>query len=56
MPERVVTALRERGHEVTVGPDWPRGNGPVSMVTVEESGLRTAAADPRVETTLAGVR
>jgi hypothetical protein len=48
MPDRVVTGLGDRGHTVEVGPDYPQGWGPVSMIAIDESGTRIGAADPRV--------
>jgi hypothetical protein len=32
------------------------GWGPVSIISIDESGTRTAAADPRVDTALAAAR
>ena len=49
----VVSGLRQRGHEVTVGPDLPQGWGPVSVIAIEPDGTRHAAADPRVSTAAA---
>lgn len=48
MPDRVVSGLADRGHTVEVGPDYPQGWGPVSMIAIDESGTRIGAADPRV--------
>ncbi|MEX0826999.1 MAG: gamma-glutamyltransferase [Acidimicrobiia bacterium] len=48
MSDRVVTGLGDRGHTVEVGPDYPQGWGPVSMIAIDESGTRIGAADPRV--------
>jgi gamma-glutamyltranspeptidase/glutathione hydrolase len=48
MSDRIVTGLAERGHVVAIGPDYPQGWGPVSMITIDESGTRVGAADPRV--------
>ena len=50
MPEKVVTGLRDRGHQVTAGPDMPQGWGPVSIIAIDPDGTRRAAADPRVST------
>lgn len=49
----VVESLARRGHRIEVaGP--PAGSyGPVSMITVDAAGLRTGAADPRVDTSAA---
>ncbi len=52
----VAAELAERGHIVSIGPDWPAANGPISMIAVRADGLRTAAADPRVDTALAAAR
>lgn len=48
--------LRTLGHEVEVVPAFQGGWGPVSTVVVRDDGLRTAAADPRVDTASAAVR
>jgi gamma-glutamyltranspeptidase len=53
MPEKVVTGLRDRGHEVKVGPDLPQGWGPVSIIAIDPEGMRQAAADPRVSSAAA---
>lgn len=50
MPESVVVGLAARGHRVDRRADAPAGWGPVSLVTVDASGTRRAAADPRVST------
>ncbi|MDH3261018.1 MAG: gamma-glutamyltransferase [Acidimicrobiia bacterium] len=49
-------ALTEKGHEVDLALEYEPGWGPVSLIRVAESGLRTAAADPRVPTALAAIR
>ena len=36
-----IDELRARGHSIDVGPDWPGANGPISMIAVDPSGLRT---------------
>lgn len=55
-PAESLEALESIGHRIrAVGARQP-GWGPVSVIGVEESGLRTAAADPRVETASAAVR
>lgn len=46
--------LAERGHAVEVM-GRRGGLGPVSLITIDPSGLRTGAPDPRVRTTSAGV-
>ncbi|HUG75300.1 MAG TPA: gamma-glutamyltransferase [Acidimicrobiia bacterium] len=50
MPESVVVGLVERGHTVDRRPDAPAGWGPISVVTIDDTGTRRAAADPRVST------
>jgi gamma-glutamyltranspeptidase/glutathione hydrolase len=50
MPEGVMVGLVERGHTVDRRPDAPAGWGPISIVTIDETGTRRAAADPRVST------
>lgn len=48
--ENVISDLRGRGHDITIV-DGPTGGwGPVSVITISETGLKTAAADPRVDT------
>ncbi len=56
MTDRIRAELEERGHTVTVRGEFEAGWGPVSMITVDEHGLRTGAPDPRVDTTSVGVR
>jgi gamma-glutamyltranspeptidase/glutathione hydrolase len=56
MSSGISDSLSRRGHTVRMDPDWPRANGPISMIQVTRSGLRIGAADPRVETTMAGAR
>ena len=53
MPEAVVAGLEHRGHMVEMGPDHPQGWGPVSVIAIDDSGTRVAAADPRVTSALA---
>lgn len=53
MSSEVIDELRRRGHAVEIEPDATGGWGPVSMISVDAAGLRTAAADPRVETSCA---
>jgi hypothetical protein len=45
-----VEGLRLRGHFVEVADESQPGWGPVSVITVDSEGVRTAAADPRVAT------
>lgn len=52
--EHMAEPLRSRGHDVEVI-GRRRGLGPVSVITIDPSGLRTGAPDPRVRTTAAGV-
>jgi gamma-glutamyltranspeptidase/glutathione hydrolase len=54
-PAEVVKGLERRGHRVTVRHETQHGWGPVSVITIDENGLRTAAADPRVDTAMAAV-
>lgn len=49
----IVTDLEARGHEVELVEGYTGGWGPISLILVESSGLRTAAADPRVATSSA---
>ena len=49
-PADVVEGLRRRGHDVEVAGESQPGWGPVSVITVDGEGVRTAAADPRVAT------
>lgn len=55
-PQAVVDGLLARGHEVRIRPNRMGGWGPVSLIEVGPDGLRTAAADPRVDTASAGCR
>jgi gamma-glutamyltranspeptidase/glutathione hydrolase len=48
-PSHVVDGLRARGHEVSLAGPAEASWGPVSIITVDASGLRRAAADPRVD-------
>jgi gamma-glutamyltranspeptidase/glutathione hydrolase len=54
-PAATIRRLVQLGHRITVRPDVQHGWGPVSLITVDERGLRTAAADPRVATATAAV-
>lgn len=49
----IATDLEARGHQIELVDDYTGGWGPVSMILVESDGLRTAAADPRVDTSSA---
>ncbi|MFQ5966141.1 MAG: gamma-glutamyltransferase, partial [Acidimicrobiia bacterium] len=53
MPGAVIDGLRTRGHSVSVEEAHQSRWGPVSMISLSDNGLRTAAADPRVDTALA---
>ncbi len=53
MPARVVTGLERRGHHVEIAGEWEPGWGPVSIVTVDDRGVRRGAADPRIATAAA---
>jgi gamma-glutamyltranspeptidase/glutathione hydrolase len=55
-PSPVVEGLRARGHQVGVAGPAEASWGPVSIITVDAGGLRTAAADPRVDSASAAVR
>lgn len=54
-PESIVADLVGRGHDVQRRTDTQHGWGPISVITVDERGLRTAAADGRVRTATAAV-
>ncbi len=52
-PSGIVADLRSRGHDVEIV-DGPTGGwGPISLIAIDHDGLRTAAADPRVDTSSA---
>jgi gamma-glutamyltranspeptidase/glutathione hydrolase len=53
--QRTVEELISKGHDVETAADIESGWGPVSLIRVEPTGLRVAAADPRVATALAAV-
>lgn len=54
--DTVVEDLRRRGHQVEVLEIPQSGWGPMSTIQVSEIGLRTGAADPRVDTASAAAR
>jgi gamma-glutamyltranspeptidase/glutathione hydrolase len=54
--EKAAQELASRGHQIELAGEFEQSWGPVSMIQIAESGLRTAAADPRVRTALAAVR
>ena len=49
----IATDLESRGHQIELIDGYTGGWGPISMILVGPDGLRTAAADPRVETSTA---
>jgi len=53
MSDAIVAELARRGHRVAAAGNSEPGWGPVSMIRVMADGSRSAAADPRVATTLA---
>lgn len=55
-PDQVVDGLHRRGHTVRLQAARMAGWGPVSLITVDSTGLRTGAADPRVDTATAAAR
>ena len=52
----VTDGLAARGHVISSSSRLMGGGGPVSIIGVGEDGLRTAAADPRVDTAAAATR
>lgn len=54
-PRGTIDHLMKLGHQVTVRSDVQHGWGPVSLITIDEQGMRRAAADPRVDTATAAV-
>ncbi|MDP3985079.1 MAG: gamma-glutamyltransferase, partial [Acidimicrobiia bacterium] len=54
-PTEMEEGLVKRGHLVSRREATQHGWGPVSVISVNEDGLRTAAADPRVATATAAV-
>jgi gamma-glutamyltranspeptidase/glutathione hydrolase len=56
MAEATLVHLGHLGHNVEAVAPNQGGWGPVSTITVDGSGVRIAAADPRVETAAAAVR
>ncbi|MDX1448790.1 MAG: gamma-glutamyltransferase [Acidimicrobiia bacterium] len=56
MPAAIVEGLHRRGHRVLVQAERMPGWGPVSLIEVDAAGLRTGAADPRVDTAAAAAR
>jgi gamma-glutamyltranspeptidase/glutathione hydrolase len=49
-------ALGSFGHDVRTVDGPQRGWGPVSLITIDDTGLRRGAADPRVDTASGAVR
>lgn len=56
MPDQVRDGLSRRGHTVQPQAHRMGGWGPMSLIDIDADGLRTAAADPRVDTATAAVR
>ena len=54
-PRGTIDHLMQLGHQVSVRSDIQHGWGPVSLITIDERGMRSAAADPRVDTATAAV-
>jgi gamma-glutamyltranspeptidase/glutathione hydrolase len=54
-PRETIDHLKRLGHQVSVRSDIQHGWGPVSLITIDEQGKRTAAADPRADTATAAV-
>lgn len=54
MPEHVVAGLASVGHTIVPGPALTPGWGPVSAISIDGAGRRSAAADPRITTAAAG--
>ena len=52
-PSSVVSELARLGHKVETLSYPQAGWGPMSVITINDNGLRTGAADPRVETATA---
>jgi len=53
--EKTSQALADKGHQIDLAGELEPGWGPVSMIQIGASGLRTATADPRVQTATAVV-
>ncbi|MEX2654544.1 MAG: gamma-glutamyltransferase [Acidimicrobiia bacterium] len=56
MSSHITAGLAERGHTVRPQADRMGGWGPASVIDIDSQGLRTAAADGRVDTASAAVR
>lgn len=54
-PPETIEYLRRLGHRISVRSEIQHGWGPVSLITIDENGKRTTAADPRVDTATAAV-
>lgn len=54
-PQQTIDELIRLGHQVSVRHDVQHGWGPVSLITIDADGRRTAAADPRGATATAAV-
>lgn len=55
-PAKAFSGLRQLGYEIESAAVYEESFGPVSLISVDPSGLRTAASDPRVATSSAAVR
>ncbi len=53
MTPHIRESLAARGHEIEERADWVPGWGPIAAIEIDAAGLRTGAADPRVDTALA---
>lgn len=53
--EDQLPTLEAAGHNVSMAGELQPGWGPVSLITVADTGLRTGAPDPRVDTASVGV-
>lgn len=54
-PRPTIAELNRLGHNVSVRRDVQHGWGPVSLITIDDEGKRTAAADPRGATATAAI-
>lgn len=56
MSEEIRRSLTAFGHDVELGAPMMGSAGPVSLITQTQTGLRTGASDPRVDTAAVSVR
>lgn len=56
LAEQVGDGLAARGHDVEVADERMGGWGPISVIAIDDDGLRSAAPDPRVRVSSAAVR